>query len=218
MLPKEDKNAQQQPKSDGFKAGDRVEGQFGLTWNKCTVVEHRLTGGYTLRCDYKPTDELVYAASQVRAMQSPDADGGKGATEEARRTTQQAIAQCSGEPVLNLKTKGRAPSAALFSDILRLMFDQEPRGEEHIHKVVTKIESIQVGTPYRWRPGTDAQLLGQAKTVYPVKVSFITCDDGAFDWHIAEYQKWNYSCRIDETANGEFCTGQNVITCILSAS
>jgi hypothetical protein len=191
----------------GFKEGDRVEGQFGSKWHKCTVVEHRLTGGYTLRCDNKPLEENVYAASQVRAMQSPDADGGKGAAETAKRTTEQAMAQCSGEPLLDLKTKGRAASAAVFSEVIRSMFDQAPKGEERIHKVVTKIESIQVGAPYLWRPGTDAQRLGQAKTVYPVKVSFKTCDDGQFDWRIADYQKYNYSCRVDETANGEWsCT------------
>jgi hypothetical protein len=204
-------NGKQNPTADaeqgGFKEGARVEGQFGSKWNKCTVVEHRLTGGYTLRCDNKPLEESVYAASQVRAMQSPDADGGKGAAETVRRTTEQAIAQCSGEPLLDLKTKGRAASATLFGEVIRSMFDQEAKGEERIHKVVTKIESIQVGAPYRWRPGTDAQQLGQAKTVYPVKVSFITCDDGQFDWRTAEYQRYNYSCRVDETANGEWsCT------------
>ena len=109
--------------------------------------------------------------------------------------------------LLDLKTKGRAPSAALFSEVIRSMFDQEAKGEERMHKVVTKIESIQVGTPYWWRPGTDAQRLGGAKTVYPVKVSFTTCDDGQFDWRIANYQKYNYSCRVDETANSEWsCT------------
>lgn len=87
------------------------------------------------------------------------------------------------------------------------MFDQEAKGEERMHKVVTKIESVQFGTPYRWRAGTDAQRLGQAKTVYPVRVSFTTCDDGQFDWRIADYQKYNHSCRVDETANGEWsCT------------
>jgi hypothetical protein len=204
------RNEEQNPTTDaqgGFHEGNRVEGQFGSQWSKCTVVEHRLSGGYTLRCDNKPLEENIYAASQVRAMQSPDADGGRGAAQTAKRTTEQARAQCAGESLLDLKTKGRVASAALFGEVIRSMFDQSPKGQERMHKVVTKIESIQVGAPYRWRPGTDAQRLGEAKTVYPVKVSFVTCDDGQFDWRIAAYQEYNYSCRVDERANSEWtCT------------
>lgn len=111
LLPLEaNRNEEPNPTADGkqggFNEGDRVEGQFGSKWNKGTVVEHRLTGGYTLRCDNKPLEETVYAASQVRAMQSLDADGGRGAAGTAKRTTEQAMAQCSGEPLLDLKDEG----------------------------------------------------------------------------------------------------------------
>lgn len=157
----------------GFKAGDRVEGQIGSKWKRCTVVEHRATGGYTLRCDDRPLEEIIFAASQVRAMQSPDADGGRQVAQDAKQTVDQAMAQCSGEPLLNLRTKGRAASDALFREVIRSMFDKEPRGEERIHKVVTKIVKFEVGKPYSWRPGTDNQRLGQAKMVYPVKTTRI---------------------------------------------
>ena len=90
-----------------------------------------------------------------------------------------------GEPLLNLRTKGRVASAALFREVIKAMFDKEPRGETRIHKVVTKIVNFEVGKPYRWRPGTDNQQLGESKTVYPVKTTFTTCDDGVFDWGIA---------------------------------
>ena len=168
------------------------------------VGARRATGGYVLRCDDRPLEENVFAASGVRAMQSPDADGGKRVAEEAKKTVDQAIAQCSGEPLLNLRTKGRVASAALFREVIKAMFDKEPRGETRIHKVVTKIVNFEVGKPYRWRPGTDNQQLGESKTVYPVKTTFTTCDDGVFDWGIAEYQNYNYTCYVSEASGREW--------------
>jgi len=40
--------------------------------------------------------------------------------------------------------------------------------------------------------------------VYPVKTTFVTCDDGVYDWGIAEYQDYNYSCYVAEANNGEW--------------
>jgi hypothetical protein len=197
----------QNNKSTDFKAGNRVEGRIGSKWKQCTVVGHRATGGYTLRCDDKPLEESVFAASDVRAMQTPDNDGGKRVAEEAKKTVAQAIAQCAGEPLLDLRTKGRAASAELFRNVIKAFFDREAQGG--LHKHVTTFENLEVGKPYRWQPGTDGQRLGQAKTVYPVKASFVTCDDGPYDWGIAEYKDYNFSCYVDETRNGEWSCGVN---------
>ena len=190
---------QYEKSTEDFKVGDRVEGNTG-TWHKCTVIEHDVQAhGYTLRCDNRPLEVYSFDLWHIRAMQTPDTDGGK-AADEAKQTTEQAIAQCSGKPLVDVKTKGRAASAALFSDVIRSMFDREPQKGEN--KRVTKIESIEVGKSYWWRPGTDSQLLGRAKTVYPVKVSFKTCNETSVDWTIGEYIKYDYSCRVDETTDG----------------
>jgi len=56
-----------------FTAGSRVEGRFGSNWDHCTVVgDRRATGGYVLRCEAKPDQEFIFAASDVRAMQGAD--------------------------------------------------------------------------------------------------------------------------------------------------
>jgi len=56
-----------------FAANSRVEGRFGSTWDHCSVVgDRRPTGGYLLRCDARPDQEFVFAASDVRAMQGDD--------------------------------------------------------------------------------------------------------------------------------------------------
>ena len=187
-----------------FRVGDRVEGRFGSRWQICSVEEARPTGGYQLRCDDRPLQTFIFAASDVRSPQGADPDGGKRMAGDARKTVEQAVNQCSGEPLLSLKTRGRAPSPALFGDVMKSMFDKEARGPTRIHKVVTKIVSLEVGKSYAWRPGTDNQRLGEAKTVYPVKTTFITCDDGVYDWSIAEYQDSGYSCYVDDRQNGEW--------------
>ncbi len=56
-----------------YAAGSRVQGRFGSNWDHCTVVgDRRATGGYVLRCDAKPDQEFVFAASDVRAMEGAD--------------------------------------------------------------------------------------------------------------------------------------------------
>jgi hypothetical protein len=187
-----------------FKVGDRVEGRFGTKWQICSVEEARSTGGYLLRCDDRPLQVSIFAASDVRERQGVDADRGRQVAGEARKTVEQAINQCSGEPLMSLKTRGRAASSTLFGDVIRSMFDKEARGSTRIHKVVTKIVSLDVGKSYAWRPGTDNQRLGEAKTVYPIKTTFITCDDGMFDWGIAEHHDSNYTCYVDDRQNGEW--------------
>lgn len=56
-----------------FSANSRVEGRLGSHWDHCTVIgERRTTGGYVLRCDSLPNQDMVFAASDVRALQGPD--------------------------------------------------------------------------------------------------------------------------------------------------
>jgi len=192
-----------------FHAGDRVEGRIGSTWYKCTVVgERRPTGGYVLRCDNRPLEESVFAPAYVRAMQGADPDG-KRIAAEARTTVSDAAAQCSGAPLLNFSSRGRAASQSLFGDVLRSMFDQEGRGEKHLHKVVTHVTSLQVGAAFRWVLGESTMLIPSGTVAYPVKASFVTCDDGPFDWSVAQYQNYDYVCYVDRTRNGEWSCGVN---------
>jgi hypothetical protein len=56
-----------------FAANSRVQGRFGSNWDHCTVIgDRRPTGGYLLRCDARPEQDFVFAASDVRAMQGDD--------------------------------------------------------------------------------------------------------------------------------------------------
>ncbi len=56
-----------------FAAGTRVEGHsYGASWDRCTVIVDRPTGGYLLRCDGQPGRDVVFSASDVRALQGAD--------------------------------------------------------------------------------------------------------------------------------------------------
>jgi hypothetical protein len=201
-----------------FHDGDRVEGLIGSTWYKCTVVgERRPTGGYVLRCDNRPLEESVFTPAYVRAMQGTDPDG-KRIAAQAKSTIKDAAAQCSGEPLLNFSSRGRAASQSLFSDVIRSMFDKEGRGEKHLHKIVTHITSLEMGGAFRWASGVNSMLIPSGTTAYPVKASFVTCDDGPFDWSEAQYQNYDYVCYVDRTRNGEWSCGVNVSGTIKSVN
>lgn len=56
-----------------FPAGSHVQGRIGSHWDRCTVVRPDPHGGYLLRCDsLPPSQESIFAASDVRAMQGND--------------------------------------------------------------------------------------------------------------------------------------------------
>jgi hypothetical protein len=193
-----------------FADGDRVEGRSGSVWYKCTVVgARRQTGGYVLRCDNRPLEEAVFAASDVRQMQSPDPDG-KRIAADAKNTVAQADAQCSGQPLLNFHSRGRTASPDLFGQVIKSTFDDEGRGDKHLHKVVTQISRIEVGAAFRFQATATTMGIPTGTKAYPVKTDFVTCNDGPFDWSIAEYQNYEYVCYVDETRNGEWSCGVNV--------
>jgi len=52
----------------------------------------------------------------------------KGKADGAPQTAEEtaAAALCSGEPLVNLKTKGRAPSAPLFREVIKAQRDVAP--------------------------------------------------------------------------------------------
>jgi hypothetical protein len=207
--PAQTANAKKTALNGDFRDGDRVEGLVGSTWYECTVVgERRATGGYVLRCDNRPLEESVFTPAYVRAMQGADPDGQRIAA-EAKNTVKNAAEQCSGEPLLNFSSRGRAASQGLFSDVIRSMFDKEGRGEKHLHKVVTHITGLQVGAAFRWVLGATSMLIPSGTTAYPVKATFATCDDGPFDWSVAQYQNYDYVCYVDRTRNGEWSCGVN---------
>lgn len=197
-------------KKGDFGDGDRVEGRSGSVWSKCTVVGgRRQTGGYVLRCDNRPLEEAVFAASDVRGMQSPDPDG-KRIAEAGKTIVKEAMEQCSGQPLLNFISRGRAASSGLFGQVLKSMFDDEGRGEKHLHKVVTQVTHIEVGSAFRFQAGATTMGIPTGTTAYPVKTTFVTCNDGPFDWSISEYQNYEYVCYVDKTRNGEWSCGVNV--------
>ncbi len=184
-----------------FHDGDRVEGLIGSTWYKCTVAgERRATGGYVLRCDNRPLEESVFAPSYVRPMQGADPDG-KRIFADAKNTVKNAAAQCSGDPILNFSSRGRGASPALFGEVIRSMFDKEGRGEKRLHKVVTQMTTLQVGAAFKWVLGANTMLIPSGTTAYPVKATFVTCDDGPFDWSVARYQDYDDVCYVDRTRN-----------------
>jgi hypothetical protein len=207
-------NPAQAPR-EGFKAGDRVEQRTNAAskWeDKCTVVVVKPNGDHVLRCDDKPLEEQINSVYNLRLLQGPD-DGGKQAADAARRTLDQAAAQCSGEPLLNLRTKGRAASRALFMEVIKALYDKAPNqfGEG---KTVTTITSLQVGASYRWRPGLDWQLLGtKPKTVFPVKVRLSYCADFETEYRITERVTDEvYSCYVDDGFGEWKCSIKDVGT------
>ena len=69
-----------------FAAGSHVQGRIGSHWDRCTVVRPDPHGGYLLRCDsLPPSQESIFVASDVRAMQGND-DAPVRAPQTARAT------------------------------------------------------------------------------------------------------------------------------------
>ena len=207
-------NPAQAPRG-GFKVGDRVEQRTNAAskWeDKCTVIDIKPYGDHILRCDDKPLEEQVNSVYNLRLLRGPD-DGGKQAADAARRTLDQAAAQCSGEPLLNLRTKGRAASPALFREVIKALWDRAANqfGEG---KTVTTITSLQVGAAYRWRPGIDFQSLGtKPKTVYPVRTRLTYCADFGDEYRITERVTDEvYSCYVEEGFGEWKCSIKDVGT------
>jgi len=146
-----------------------------------------------------PTNTEAEATPAVNNKPTAPQARADGAPQTAEETA--AAALCSGEPLVNLKTKGRAPSAALFREVIKAQRDVAP--SKSSLKIITTIGSLKVGNGYRWREGIDLQLLGLPKTVYPVGVSFTTCEDSAYYWNIHESKNYSYSCYKDD-ASGEW--------------
>lgn len=115
--------------------------------------------------------------------------------------------QCSGELLLEPKTKGRTASPALFKDIIKSLWDK--KGDENGYgRRATTVTSLQVGAAYRWRPGIDFQSLGtKPKTVYPVRVRYLHCESGMFDWVITELTEEEiYSCYVEDEFGAWTCS------------
>jgi len=135
-----------------------------------------------------------------RPAQAPANTPGRGAPPPARAAgpaqnaadEQAAAALCAGQPLVNFSSRGRPPSAALFRDVIRSMRDVAP--SRTTLKTVTTIQSVQLGRAYAWRPGMDLQGLGLPKTVYPVRVSFTTCEDASMTWNISVSRDYPYVC------------------------
>jgi hypothetical protein len=116
-----------------------------------------------------------------------------------------AAALCSGQPLINFSSRGRAPSAALFGDVIRAQRDVA--ATRTTLKTVTTIQSLQVGKAYPWRlEDNGLQTLGLGKTVYPIRASFTTCVDAELTWNIAVSKNYPYVCYKDDGTGNWTCT------------
>ena len=118
--------------------------------------------GKRIRDINEPGEARTEAAETPPAGNTPAAPKEKAAAAPQTAEETAAAALCSGEPLVNLKTKARAPSAALFREVIRAERDVAP--SKNSLKTVTTIVSLEVGRAYRWRPGQDLQGLGLPKT------------------------------------------------------
>lgn len=124
----------------------------------------------------------------------------------AKKTTEieQIPTACSGEPLIDLDTKGRTASAALFGEVIKAQRDVAP--SKYTLMTVTTIDSLDVGSPYKWRPGQDLQVIGLPKTVHPVKVTFTVCEDSSLYWNIHTSKNYAYSCYKDDASGQWTCS------------
>jgi hypothetical protein len=182
-------------KAGGFQPGDRVEVLVGNEWRKATVVANEVdkNKSYVVKRDDDPLRERRMALSTVRALQDPGGDdGGKKIAASAQQSVQRAIERCSGEPLVNLRTKGRSASAGLFSEVIRANSDRQASNSDH--KKVTKIDKITVGSPFK----------RGAITFYPANVDLTTCEDGLFNWSMSVARNYDYVCYVNPARSGEW--------------
>lgn len=108
-------------------------------------------------------------------------------------------AACAGEPLLDLDSSGRAPSDALFREVIKKSLDQGP-DQFGNGQTITTITRITTGTPYTWKPLMDFQTLGSAeKTVHPVRARYIRCASFQTEFRLMETTTdAEFSCYVDE--------------------
>lgn len=184
--------------AEGFQPGDRVEVRVGNEWRKATIVANEVSENksYVVRRDDDPLIERRMALSTVRALKDPASDdGGKKIAADAQRSVEFARSRCAGEPLINLRTKGRTASATLFSQVLRA--DNDRAASNSNHQQVTTIDSISVGASFR----------RGAITVYPVNVSLTTCEDAMAGWRLSVAKNYDYVCYVDPARGGEWTCG-----------
>lgn len=223
-------------KAQRLKVGDRVE-DVQITPEKGVVKEvdpdpksncylilfdyHKHTGAKGNRvCIYDYTNRLFLLDSNDRRVRDANAPTGTQNQQTNNTPTNNQNAQtgnvpplCTGELLLNPKTKGQAANAALFKDVIKSLWDAEPDSKGWGRRV-TAINSLTVGTAYRWSPNVDFQSLGtKPKTVYPVKVKYMTCQEQMLEWRLTESTNEElYSCYVDDQFGNWTCAIQKAGT------
>lgn len=142
------------------------------------------------------------APPQGRVAPRPGTAAGapQGAAEEAG-----PAALCSGQPLVNFSSKGRGPGSALFREVIRAQRDVAPT--RTTLKTVTTIQSLQVGKAYAWQlEDNGLQTFGLPKTVYPIRVSFTTCEDASLTWNISVSKNYPYACYKADGTGEWTCT------------
>lgn len=195
--------------SDATKAGDPDhKGHWVCTYGQADILYIIDANGKRVRDVNAPKSKQAETKNEKPER---DQSGRESTTPPNNATnengkTAQTPPECSGQLLLNLKTKGRKPSAELFRQVIKADYDEE--GTKRDPAKMRSIKSLVMGKSYYWRPGSDLQMLGQAKTVYPVRVKRTDCTEYTSRWLITEYEETTYSCYVDETRLGEWtCSG-----------